>query len=165
MGYGNVVAAGSILRRDYPEENKLILGKAPMGGIRAFMPGTYAGFFAHHVEKNILYLASPHGPRRVSTGGCGKDFPRREPQIGALVYEGLMDHLVVGEEGAAQKAEDNGRKGPGLRLFRGAGGEHAGVKELHENIRGPSRTSSWGKAAEERTKVCREQFLAAFQTG
>ena len=32
IGYGNVVAAGSILRKDYIEENRLIVGRRPKDG-------------------------------------------------------------------------------------------------------------------------------------
>jgi UDP-N-acetylglucosamine/UDP-N-acetylgalactosamine diphosphorylase len=57
MGYGNVVAAGSILRSDYLADNKLIIGKSYSGGIRDFIPASYPGL-ARIVENNVVYLAN-----------------------------------------------------------------------------------------------------------
>jgi len=43
LGYGNVVAAGTILRQDFKEENKLIVGKPHRGAVLDFNPYAYPG--------------------------------------------------------------------------------------------------------------------------
>ncbi len=55
--YGNVIAAGTILRRDVLEQNKLVVGAPPRGGVINFVPGRYTGI-GRILEKNILYLAN-----------------------------------------------------------------------------------------------------------
>ncbi len=55
--YGTVVAAGTILRRDLLEEDKLFVGNSPRGGVFGFVPRAYAGS-GKVVEKNIRYLAN-----------------------------------------------------------------------------------------------------------
>jgi UDP-N-acetylglucosamine/UDP-N-acetylgalactosamine diphosphorylase len=95
IGYGNVAAAGSILRRDYPEENKLIMGKAPAGGIRNFTPGIYAGFL-HIIENNVLYLANlvalEEWYRRIRKGF----FDAQE--LGPFIYRGAMETLSAAKK-------------------------------------------------------------------
>lgn len=57
VGYGNVVAAGSILRHDCLNDNQLIF-EAPHGGkISDFVPGTYPNL-RHILENNIFYMAN-----------------------------------------------------------------------------------------------------------
>lgn len=55
--YGNVVAAGTILRRDLPAEDKLFVGASPRGGLFGFVPRVYAGS-GKVIEKNIRFLAN-----------------------------------------------------------------------------------------------------------
>lgn len=57
MGYGNVVAAGSVLREDVPQENQFIISKKHPGKIIDTTPKTY-NRLAHIVRNNILYLAN-----------------------------------------------------------------------------------------------------------
>lgn len=90
IGYGNVVAAGSILRRDCLEENKLILGKPLTGGIRNFVPGSYPGFL-HILKNNILYLANLAALEEWYRWVRKGFFDAQE--FGPLVYEGVMRTL------------------------------------------------------------------------
>ncbi|MFP4037581.1 MAG: hypothetical protein ACLFUE_08685, partial [Desulfobacteraceae bacterium] len=55
--YGTVAAAGTILRRDVLEPNKLVVGSPPKGGVIDFIPRAYSGL-RRVVEKNIHYLAN-----------------------------------------------------------------------------------------------------------
>ena len=57
MGYGNVVAANSVLRKDYTEDNKLIVGKTHPARTVSFQPRAYANLH-HIVENNIIYIAN-----------------------------------------------------------------------------------------------------------
>ena len=57
MGFGNVVAADSVLRTDYPDDNQLIVGKTPAEKKVPYIPRAYPGF-RRVLENNILYLAN-----------------------------------------------------------------------------------------------------------
>jgi bifunctional UDP-N-acetylglucosamine pyrophosphorylase / glucosamine-1-phosphate N-acetyltransferase len=57
MGFGNVVAAGSLLRTDYPEDNKLIVGKTHSGKTINSTRRAYANIH-RIVGNNIIYCAN-----------------------------------------------------------------------------------------------------------
>ena len=57
IGYGTVIAAGTIWRRDCPEGGKLLKGDAPPLFAGAFHPGLY-GDIRRRVVNNIAYLAN-----------------------------------------------------------------------------------------------------------
>lgn len=90
LGYGNVVSAGSILRRDYPEDGQLISGTAPAGGIRIFKPATYP-HFRRLVENNIFYLANLKA-LAAWYALVRKPFLEAE-EFGALLCAGAEDQL------------------------------------------------------------------------
>ncbi len=56
LGYGNVVAAGSVLRQNYTGDGRLIFTAAPADSVRDFVTAHYPGL-RRIVENNILYLA------------------------------------------------------------------------------------------------------------
>jgi bifunctional UDP-N-acetylglucosamine pyrophosphorylase/glucosamine-1-phosphate N-acetyltransferase len=92
LGYGNVVAAGSILRKDYPQNNKLIFAPAPAGSVRDFVPATYPNM-RRIVENNILYLANLAALEAWYTQVRKSFFETRE--FGSLLYAGVMGQLVL----------------------------------------------------------------------
>jgi bifunctional UDP-N-acetylglucosamine pyrophosphorylase/glucosamine-1-phosphate N-acetyltransferase len=92
LGYGNVVAAGSILRKDYPQNNKLIFAPAPAGSVRDFVPATYPNM-RRIVENNILYLANLAALEAWYTRVRRSFFETRE--FGPLLYDGVMGQLVL----------------------------------------------------------------------
>ncbi len=55
--YGNVIAAGTILRRDAMLPGKLVVGAPSRAGVFHFVPRAYSGA-GRVVEKNIRYLAN-----------------------------------------------------------------------------------------------------------
>lgn len=57
VGYGNVIAAGAILRNDALEENKLITGKTYRGSTLDYVPRSKRQL-SRTVENNILYLGN-----------------------------------------------------------------------------------------------------------
>lgn len=57
LGFGCVVAAGSVLRRDYPEDNQLIAGGFPAESCKYFTPKAYPNL-ARILRNNIIYLAN-----------------------------------------------------------------------------------------------------------
>jgi bifunctional UDP-N-acetylglucosamine pyrophosphorylase/glucosamine-1-phosphate N-acetyltransferase len=95
MGYGNVVAAGAILRDDIVEENKLIMGEPHEGRILGYEPHRYS-VLRRIVENNVLYLANLialeqwqiHVRRLFFTG----------QEFGDLLHAGAMDKLSMAKQ-------------------------------------------------------------------
>ena len=90
VGFGNVVSAGSILRKDVLNERRLIMEKPHRGGELPFAFNRYAGL-SSMVEKNLHYLAGlvalEQWYRHVRQG-----FFHGEKQ-GYLLYNGALDNL------------------------------------------------------------------------
>lgn len=91
LGYGNIVAAGSILRHDYPQDGLLIFETRPAGGAKEFHPSAYPNL-RRVVENNILYLANLSALeswyRHVR-----KPFLEARP-LGSLLYAGVLETLA-----------------------------------------------------------------------
>ncbi len=88
--YGNVVAAGTILRRDVLEQGKLVVGSPPKGGVLNFVPRVYAGA-GKVVEKNILYLANLVALEHWYEHARRPFFNRQV--FGDLIYAGARNRL------------------------------------------------------------------------
>lgn len=91
LGYGNVVAAGSILRKDYSQDNRLIFDIQPSRGTRHFMPSAYPSF-KRVLENNILYLANIKALEAWYENVRKPFFDVQ--QFGSLIYAGAMDQLL-----------------------------------------------------------------------
>lgn len=95
VGYGNVVAANSILRSDFPGDNKLIIGKTYSGKTIRFKPRTYAGF-KRIVENNILYMANLMA---LEEWYIHIRRPFLEAQeFGERIFSGLLDTLALAKK-------------------------------------------------------------------
>lgn len=92
IGYGNVVAAGSILRRDYPLNNKLIIGKTHAATVMDFVPQSYPNL-ARIVENNLLYLANLAALKEWYVHVRKAFFDAQE--LGELMYAGALDKLKI----------------------------------------------------------------------
>ena len=57
LGYGTVVAAGSVVRNDVPEDRKLIIAEAHIGAVREFIAHAYRNL-SRVIGNNIIYLAN-----------------------------------------------------------------------------------------------------------
>jgi len=96
IGYGNVVAAGSIIRRDCTEEGRLIVPKAPRPLHIPYSPGRRAGT-AGILAKNLLFLGNL-GALRVWYEKVRRPFFQEEAW-GPRLLEGALEmlDLAVGE--------------------------------------------------------------------
>ncbi|MEN6375752.1 MAG: UDP-N-acetylglucosamine pyrophosphorylase [Smithella sp.] len=92
VGYGAVVAAGSILRKDYPQGNQLIFDIPQPREVREFIPAAYPGF-RHILENNILYLANLKALEAWYAHVRKQFFETRE--FGLLIYDGAMENLSL----------------------------------------------------------------------
>lgn len=95
LGYGNVVAAGSVLRHDYPEDNQLIFEKAPASGVKNFVKTCYPSL-QRVVENNIIYLAN------LVALECWYTFIRKQfleaRPLGNLIYAGVLEQLAAAKK-------------------------------------------------------------------
>ncbi len=95
LGYGNVVAAGSILRRDYPRDNQLIVAPMPAGSARNFTPAAYPNI-GRIIENNILYLANLKALETWYRQVRKAFFEAAE--FGPLLYDGVLGQLTLARE-------------------------------------------------------------------
>jgi len=152
LGYGNVVAAGSILRHDYPDDNQLIFEKAPASTVKGFIPGANPGF-SRVVENNILYLANLIALEAWYTY-IRKPFLEAQP-FGHLLYAGAMEQLT-----AAKKERLKRLKAMAKKAVAFAGKDALKTQELHEQF-GCIESLFTGKMPEilAPTNQSRETFL------
>ncbi|HLZ19993.1 MAG TPA: UDP-N-acetylglucosamine pyrophosphorylase, partial [Smithellaceae bacterium] len=92
IGYGNVVAAGSILRKDYPQNNQLIRDIPQSRDNRDFVAAAYRGF-GRIVENNLRYLANLKALEAWYTGIRKPFFEAQE--FGTFMYSGAMNQLSL----------------------------------------------------------------------
>jgi bifunctional UDP-N-acetylglucosamine pyrophosphorylase / glucosamine-1-phosphate N-acetyltransferase len=91
LGYGNIVAAGTILRKDVVEDNKLIFGKSFSGAVIDNNPGNYPSI-SRVVANNILYLANLVALEQWYAYVRQPFFKKQA--LGDLIYAGAMDKLL-----------------------------------------------------------------------
>ncbi|HNQ64947.1 MAG TPA: UDP-N-acetylglucosamine pyrophosphorylase [Smithella sp.] len=159
LGFGNVVAAGSVLRHDYPGDNQLIFEKAPACSVKPFYPAAYP-HLERIVENNILYLANLKALEAWYTH-VRKPF-LETGEYGSFLYAGVMEQLssarkerlkrlkAMAQKAAAAAEEE---KNPERTCARGR-------KELHEKM-GHIEDLCNGKAspASGKTDELRDTFL------
>jgi UDP-N-acetylglucosamine/UDP-N-acetylgalactosamine diphosphorylase len=92
LGYGNVVAAGSILRQDYPENNQLITDAVSSNKTKAFIPAAYPDI-RRILKNNLLYLGNLTALESWYIHIRKPYFAAQE--FGSLVYAGAMDQLSL----------------------------------------------------------------------
>ena len=92
LGYGNVVSAGTIIRKDYTEDNKLIIGKNHHGTVIDFVPGNYRNL-SRIVRNNILYLANLVALEQWYIHIRRPFFSAQE--FGDLLYNGVIEKLMM----------------------------------------------------------------------
>jgi bifunctional UDP-N-acetylglucosamine pyrophosphorylase/glucosamine-1-phosphate N-acetyltransferase len=95
LGYGNVVAAGGILRGDYPEDNKLIIAKSFRGALIDFVPKNYKSI-SRTASHNIHYLANL-GALEQWYFHVRQQFVNRQ-EFGDLIYAGALDKLAFAKK-------------------------------------------------------------------
>ncbi len=95
IGYGNVIAANSVLRNDFPEDDKLIVGETRPGKIMNFRPKAYPGI-RRVVENNIIYMANLMALEQWYLHVRRPFFDEQE--FGPLVFDGLLDKLSLAKK-------------------------------------------------------------------
>ena len=128
LGYGNVVAAGTILRQDFLGEKQLIVGKSHSGTVVDFNPFAYPGL-SRLVENNFFYLANLKALEEWYAF-VRRDFLQGQ-ESGEWICEGLTNNLASGREerikrlkamadkihGSNGKGRSKGQGNPGREEF------------------------------------------------
>ncbi|MBP6942136.1 MAG: hypothetical protein KBB65_10225 [Syntrophorhabdaceae bacterium] len=159
MGYGNVVAAGSILRNDVPEDNKLIVGKTHSPKTIDFTPRAYASLH-RIVANNITYIANLMA---LEEWYVHVRRPFLEAQeFGGLIYESLLDKLALAKKERMKRLQILAEKA----IASPAGGAKAqkgseGRKEFHEKFVEIEKLFASGIASDMIAKS-RDDFLSSF---
>jgi bifunctional UDP-N-acetylglucosamine pyrophosphorylase / glucosamine-1-phosphate N-acetyltransferase len=137
LGYGTVVAAGSVLRDDVPEDGKLVFAAFPPGSERVRRSHAYKNL-SRIVRNNVVYLgnlvALENWYRKV-----------REPffaaqDMGALIYGGALEVLSAAKEERTKRlaamAEKVPMSGLGAEEFRERVGEVCSLFAGHPVVPG-----------------------------
>jgi UDP-N-acetylglucosamine/UDP-N-acetylgalactosamine diphosphorylase len=132
LGYGNIVAAGSILRQDVYVENKLIIGKSHPGAVIDISPMTYVSI-SRIVENNIIYLANLIALEEWYVHVRQPFFKGQE--FGDLIYAGVLDKLNLAKNERIKRLEDMASKISVSSKENGAKRQaEAGRGEFHDKV-------------------------------
>jgi len=156
LGYGNVVAAGTILRQDFKEENKLIVGKPHRGAVIEFNPYAYPGL-SHVVENNFYYLANLTALEHWYALVRQPFFAGQE--FGELIYAGLIEKSTMARKERIKRLKDMAGKIAESSRRSPAGRSGGGREEFHDKIEEACELFS-GKAKTDAAGEHRDRFLA-----
>jgi UDP-N-acetylglucosamine/UDP-N-acetylgalactosamine diphosphorylase len=95
VGYGTVVAAGSVLLNDVPGGGKLVAAPPPPGFERDRRPNAY-GNLVRVVRNNVVYLANLMALESWYREVRRPFFARQE--LGDLVYEGALEAIALAKK-------------------------------------------------------------------
>lgn len=159
LGYGNVVAAGTILRQDITADNKLIMGKPSLTGVIPRTPNAYLSL-SHIVRNNYLYLANLAALEAWYVDVRKGFFEGQE--FGDLIYAGLLEKVSLAREERIKRLQAMAEKMP--KPDANAGSKErlfSGKREFAEHVDQAcelfSSRSGAGAGAGHR-----ERFLSAF---
>lgn len=107
LGYGNAVAAGTILRKDIIEENKLIFGKSLSGATIEANPRSYTAI-SRAVSNNVLYIANLAALEQWYMYVRQPFFKTQE--FGDLIYTGAMNVLVSAKKERIKRLREMAEK-------------------------------------------------------
>ena len=161
LGYGNVVAAGTILRQDFNVENKLIVGKTHRGAVIDFNPYAYAyPDLFRAVENNFLYLANLMALEQWYVHVRQPFFSGQA--FGELIYTGLLDKLTLAREERIKRLKAMaGEIAVSLKKTGSKGQGGPGRREFHENIERACELFS-GMIPADAAAEHRDHFLTLF---
>ena len=160
VGYGNVIAAGTILRNDVTEENKLVIGKSYTGSVTTFTANQYSGI-SRLVSSNVLYLANLLALEQWYTE-IRRDFFLKQ-ELGSWMYQGALEKLAMAKEERLSRLKAMAAKMPeSLKRDKPDGASAARKREFHEKITPLCELFSRPRASS-KTIELKEAFLSHFK--
>jgi UDP-N-acetylglucosamine/UDP-N-acetylgalactosamine diphosphorylase len=109
MSYGNVVAAGSILREDVDMEKQLIVSKSHSGKVVDLIPRAYPSL-SHVVENNIIYITNLIALEQWYLHVRRMFFEHQE--FGHLIFSAILENLQTAKEERIKRLKDMAAKMP-----------------------------------------------------
>jgi UDP-N-acetylglucosamine/UDP-N-acetylgalactosamine diphosphorylase len=109
MSYGNVAAAGSILREDVEMEKQLIVSKSHSGKVVDLIPRAYPSL-SRVVENNIIYIANLIALEQWYLYVRRMFFEHQE--FGHLIFTAILENLQVAKEERIKRLKDMAAKMP-----------------------------------------------------
>jgi len=160
IGYGNVVAAGTILRKDSLEDNKLIVGKTHRAVITDFTPKLYPGL-SRVVENNMIYIANLMALEQWYMNVRRPFFILQE--FGELIYNGVLNNLELAKKERIKRLRMLADNQADFNKNNKLGSRAASPKrELNERIDQVCDLFS-GEIAVKAGEQYRDRFLSAFE--
>jgi len=159
IGYGNVAAAGSILRKDYLKKNQIIFSAGPARSMQITRSSSYLDFKSR-AENNIFYIAN------LTALAAWYAFVRKpffdSQEFGSLIYAGAMDLLARAIKERLARLAQLAQKASDAIL---PGSESAiEIREVNQNV---PQLEEWTKKPtdDDQTQQAQESFLKAFANG
>jgi UDP-N-acetylglucosamine/UDP-N-acetylgalactosamine diphosphorylase len=110
MSYGNVVAAGSILREDVDREKQLIISKSHSGKVVDLIPRAYPSL-SRVIENNIIYIANLIALEQWYLHVRKMFFEHQE--FGRLIFTAILENFQIAKEERLKRLKDMAAKMPG----------------------------------------------------
>jgi len=150
LGYGTVVAAGSVVRDDVPEDRKLVIARSHPGGVKDFVAHAYKNL-SRIVGNNVIYLANLAALEQWYRHIRQPFFSRQE--FGALIFAGAVEKLAIAKTERLSRLKALVEKVPA---------SNAAGRNLRENI---DRVCELFQTESQGSDViaARDRFLAGFQ--
>jgi UDP-N-acetylglucosamine/UDP-N-acetylgalactosamine diphosphorylase len=157
IGYGDMIAAGTILRKDVDGENKLVFGTSMTGEIKDRHPNSYPSI-SHVVGNNIIYLANLAALEQWYTHVRLLFFNKQE--FGDLIFAGAMERLASAKKERIKRLQAMARKAyEAIEKYPDRKQSEAGKKEFYAAI-DPVREIFSNSDASGSIVELRDRFLA-----
>ena len=160
MGYGNVVAAGSILKENCLRDNQLIFAVGPSRSIRITRPSPYSAI-SGIVENNIFYLANLVA-LEAWYAHVRKSFLEAQ-QFGNLLYAGAMEQLSSAKKERLKRLKAMAQKAAASSGKEQNEPSERGNRELNDQMDYVTEVFSGQMPDTSRIKKLRENFLDDFE--
>ncbi len=161
LSYGNVVAAGTILRNDFLEDNRLIVGKPHRGAVIRFVPKSYPGL-SRVVGNNLHYLANLLALEQWYIHVRRSFFKGQE--FGELIYNGALDKLTLAKRERIKRLKAMAGKIAEAKMENKHNGQLSpGKREFCDKIQQVCELFTKENAAREGIQA-RDRFLNAFNS-
>jgi bifunctional UDP-N-acetylglucosamine pyrophosphorylase / glucosamine-1-phosphate N-acetyltransferase len=154
LGFGNVVAAGCVLRDDVFEDGRLIYAKSRADRISEYSPRVYPKL-TRMVENNLTYLANLAALEQWYIYVRQPFF--QEQELGDLVYHGVLEKLAMAVDERCKRFKDMAGK-----LVAGTGRDESAKRALSENA-GRLRELFAASTAQQVGNPQRDLFLTGLQ--
>lgn len=158
ISYGNVVAAGSILREDVDKERQLIVSQTPSGKVVDFIPRAYPSL-SRVVENGILYVANLTALEQWYLDVRRMFFEQQE--FGPLIFSAVLENLQTAKKERIKRLRDMAAKMPAASAGQKGGTKIAeAAREFNEKGQGLEELLT-GDAGKKAGRQDRDQFLKA----